>query len=123
MIQQITGVETSKKGNKYATNLAGENLVAATKIIGEKLVPGAWVNVVERINTKTRNEAGELVDIPEKDRTKILVVTAVFADKKAAILAQAEPKMFDQLVDAYVASETKKISSEEFNLEKALATV
>lgn len=120
MIKLIVGVETSKDGRKYATDELGLPMFSRTPSINEKLVAGAWCNVSEEVQTKTKDADGNLVDLEPAAYKRNQIITAVFASETDALHISASPELFHAKRAAYVKQQTAKIA-ETFKVEGSLA--
>lgn len=120
MVKQIIGIDKSKAGRTYATDVKGNPMFGRTPGITEKLVAGAFANVTEQLQTMTVNDKGELVDLPVEQHRKLWIVTAVFDNRQSAIAANAEESLFDLETKAYVFSQRAAIATQYKLAEKDL---
>lgn len=118
MIKVIAGVNTSKKGNLYATDTTGAALIARTPEIGKMLKPGAFVNVVTEKQTQrykldaAGNKTTELEPIPVAEQREAQIITAVFDTRQDAMKAATADKLFEAESKLYVAQEVKKLAEQ-----------
>ena len=121
MIKFITSVDKSKDGTRtYAKDNKGNPMFGQSPTVTELLKAGAYANVVEQLQTKTRDADGNLVDLEPHEQKRNLIVTAVFPDKAAAIAANAEESLFELETKAYAKSQVKHIM-ETYKIEGSLA--
>ena len=122
MIKVIASVAASKRGNNYATDTAGNALIARTKQIGDSLKAGMYANVVLEKRTQRYkvdadgNPTTELEPIPESEQRELAVITAVFPDKDAALRASTGDKLFQMEEKLFVAKEAKAMATS-YNVE------
>lgn len=84
MLVKINKVLESKNKKQYGKTLLGKVIFAAPDV---KLEAGSWAVCTSQVQTKTKNEKGELVNIPTEERPILNIVQACFATKELAVAA------------------------------------
>lgn len=121
MVRQIMSVDKSKDGSRtYATDSKGNPMFGRTPAITDKLIAGAYVNVIDQRQTKTYDAEGKLVDLEPEEQRSLTIITAVFPDRQSAIANNAEEQLFDVETSAYVASQ-KHVIAEKYKVAGSLA--
>jgi hypothetical protein len=96
MLIKIASVGQSANGKtNFANDLTGRVFFPKTKEM--ELVAGHYAYAVKVVQTKSYDEAGQLIDITPRD---ILQITATFASKAEAIEAAAEVNVLEAEVVA-----------------------
>lgn len=108
MIKNLISVAKSKKDKIYATDNKGNAMFPQNPQVAELLKAGAFANVIERERTQTLNDAGELVNLEHPVRE--FIITAVFADRQAAVAANAEEQIFELESKAYAQSQVAELA-------------
>lgn len=102
---QITNVAESRAGKAYANDLVGRTFFPKTGDM--ELTKGHYAYFVETMQTKTRDENGELTDLTTP--VKILQITATWATKAEALTALTEMNLLGAEVHAETAKQAKAL--------------
>lgn len=98
MLIKIASTADSAAGKQYANDILGRVFFPKA---GVEMKAGDYAYAVKVMQTKTRNEQGDLVDLANP--VEILQITATFATKAEAIAAAAEVGTLSMEVAAEVA--------------------
>lgn len=104
MLVKITSVAESAKGKVYGNDLLGRTYFPKA---GIELNEGDYAYVIKTMQTKTRDEDGNLIDLPNP--VEINQITATWKVKADAIGALAELQLLGAEVAAEVNLQAKEL--------------
>ncbi len=109
MLVKLLNVQESAAGRTYATDITGRALFPRTKDM--EIKQGDYAYVIETLQTKTRDEQGELIDLAVP--VKVLTITATFATKAEAIAASNEAALIELEAKAELQKTAKELNVSE----------
>lgn len=111
----IVHTQAAKSGNgSLAGQLANGTWVAIPKDKAGSVKQGVpnYAIVIDQLQTKTRNAAGELVDLPANEQRTITLVTMVSDNRQAVMQAFNADRLLTLRAEAEVAKEAGDIAKE-----------
>lgn len=116
----IDAVHTSAAGRVYVTDSNGEVYLPRTKEMDKTIRQGQFANVIEQVQTKTRDKDGKLVDLEPHEVRKNWIITGVYENEMQAIKSKAAPQLFEQKTAAYL-KQQESVIAKEFAVDASLA--